>query len=162
MTIKFPIKIHRLEQNGTVRFKVATNLEKAQQDLLRTKRQLSWAETDYQLTVLAAKASLQQATRSFRRDPRAYWHMAFILDGFLRRLGNAGYYLPHFSTMFARDIGFSSSSMGKILLFFKRFPDPSELDPAVPWKRYRDNMIPRSADSRKQAVDPVRRRASLS
>ena len=141
VTVKFPIKIHRLEHENCGQFKVAMSLEKAQSNFQQAQRHSQSIELDYDLTITEAGAVLQRARKSFRKDPRVYWHLARILDGFLNRLDAGGLYLPHAYKNFAQDLGFSTSSVEKIFLFYRRFADVSSIDPNIPWERYRNNEV---------------------
>lgn len=144
MKSSFPVVIQRLESKDGARFRATTSIDRLSTSTRSVEQDLHAVELDYTIMLATVREALHQAAQDKRRkDPRIYWYAGEAILAMLKRLQESGFYLVRQNATIARDVGFklSSSSLGKILAFRRRFPRITDVDPQIPWSRYRDNRV---------------------
>jgi len=139
MKEKFPLKIIKDKINN--KYKAATLIDKIDDDTKNIQEELKFIESDYTILVrnicgLLSEAAIRPKKKA---DPRLYWLIGENITGFIERLDDLGFYLLKQNKTFARDMGISESSVGKIISFRKRFLKISMLDTKISWSKYREN-----------------------
>jgi hypothetical protein len=136
---QYPLMLEVREQKGRHVVKATTSIERALEGGDSLQGDLRLVEVDYAVTLAAIKAALAAAGRGRTRDLRAYWFAGKHLSDFLDRLESSGFYLVGKNTTPARHLGISSSSIWRMLSFYRHHPDPSTIDTSVPWSTYREH-----------------------
>jgi hypothetical protein len=132
MTQRFPIRIHRRDENGVTTFRATTALVKLADAPDQVQAQLrEWSEA-YARTLVEARVALDDAKRE---RARAYWRVGKTICDFEASLGRAGFYLVGQTATFARDLGLNAGTLRKILAFYRRNVDASALRDDTPWRR---------------------------
>ncbi len=125
MTKRFPIRIHRREQNGAVTFLATTALEKLADDPDRTNAQLREFAEAYTRAVASARAAL---TRAPRNRAERYGRVGEAIREFERVIGAAGFYLFARTETFARDLGINAGSLRRILASQRKTPSAGRVE----------------------------------
>jgi hypothetical protein len=136
---QYPVVLEAKTGGDRITVKATTSIERALTGDKSIEAELRFIEMDYQATLAAAHAALASAGTGLGRDPRAYWLVGKYLADFMDRLEAHGFYLVDMNKTPARHLGMSESSIGKIIAFYRRYPDPRTIDLSVPWSTYRDN-----------------------
>ncbi|MEW5720214.1 MAG: hypothetical protein AB1817_16430 [Chloroflexota bacterium] len=134
MNQRFPIHIHRRDENGATTFLATTALVKLADAPDQLQAQLRDFADAYVRVVAEARAALDDA-RGERQ--RAYWRVGKAIYDFEATLGGAGFYLAGQTATFARDLGLNAGTLRKILAFYRRNADVSALRADSPWRRSR-------------------------
>jgi len=143
MTRRFPIIIRTDDKSGSPRIRATTSVERLAQPSRGVERDLRAVELDYAVTLAAVKEALAQAARpEHRHDPRAYWLAGGAILSLVDRMSENGFYLVRQNATLARDLGLAEVSVRKVVAFRRRFPRISDVDPSIPWAKYRDNRVP--------------------
>ncbi|HEX7593527.1 MAG TPA: hypothetical protein VF429_05075 [Anaerolineae bacterium] len=140
MNERFPIHIHRRDENGTRKFLATTALVKLADSPDRLQAQLGELADTYARAVEVARLELDVARRDQGERTRAYWRVGKAIRDFEATLDAAGFYLVSQTDTFARDLALHSGSLRKILAFQKRFPEVDALDSQTAWMRYRERQ----------------------
>lgn len=138
MNERFPIHIHRRDENGATKFLATTALVKLADSPDRLQAQLRDLTDTYARAVEAARHELDAARRDQGERARAYWRVGKAVRNFEATLDAAGFYLVSQTDTFARDLAVHPGSLRKILAFQKRFPEVDALDSQTAWMRYRE------------------------
>ncbi len=138
MTDKFPVRIHRRDDNGVATFRATTALVKLVATPAQLQSQLLDFAEAYARTLAEARAALDDAKHDARERARAYWRVGKAIRDFETSLDAAGFYLVGQTETFARDLGLHPGSLRKILAFQQHHPDANALDPGMAWTQYRD------------------------
>ena len=136
---QYPIVLEARVTDAGIEAKATTSLDRAMGAARPLEADLRCIEIDYQATLAAVKGALASAGDGLFRDPRAYWFAGKYLAEFLDRLQGHGFYLVEKNIAPATHLGISRASVEKMIAFFRRYPNPFEIDTSVPWSRYRDN-----------------------
>jgi len=138
MTDKFPVRIHRREDNGVATFRATTALVKLAATPAQLQSQLLDFAEAYARTLAEARAALDAAKHDARERARAYWRVGKAIRDFETSLDAAGFYLVGQTETFARDLGLHPGSLRKIRAFQQRNPDLSALGAGKRWSAYRE------------------------
>ncbi len=140
MKDRFPLRI--LEQDG--RYKATTSVIELQSKSRRIRQDMGYIEFDYTVMVKAIRNIWKEARhrKGKKADPRTYWLVGEYMYLFLDRIDSLGYYLVNQNETLGKSIGFSETSVRRIIAFRRRFPDIVRVDPGVPWAEYRENKVP--------------------
>jgi hypothetical protein len=132
MNKRFPIRIHRRDENGASTFLATTALVKLTDAPDQVQAQLrEWGDA-YARVVVEARAALNEA-RGERQ--RAYWRIGKAIYDFEAALGGAGFYLAAQTATFARDLGLNAGTLRKILAFYRRNAGARAVRGDSPWRR---------------------------
>ncbi len=143
MTRRFPIIVRMDNSSDPPRIRATTSVERLAQPSRGVERDLRAVELDYAVTLAAVREALTQAARpEHRHDARAYWLAGSAILSLLDRLSENGFYLVRQNATLARDLGLAEVSVRKVVAFRRRFPRISDVDPSIPWAKYRDNRVP--------------------
>ena len=138
MNDKYPIRIHRRDDQGVTTFLATTALVKLADSPEQLQAQLREGAAAYTHALAEARAALAEAKRDASARARAYWRVGKSIHDFEAFLDAAGFYLVAQTETFARDLEVHPGSLRKILAFQSKFPDASTLDSQKVWTRYRD------------------------
>ena len=138
MNDKYPIRIHRRDDQGVTTFLATTALVKLADSPDQLQAQLRESAAAYARALAEARAALAEAKRDARERSRAYWRVGKAIRDFEAFLDATGFYLVAQTETFARDLELHPGSLRKILAFQSKFPDASALDSHKAWTRYRD------------------------
>jgi hypothetical protein len=131
MTPRFPIHIHRREENGVTTFLATTALAKLADAPDRVQAQLRDFADAYARALAEARAALGDS----REGQRAYWRIGKTICDFEASLGKAGFYLVGQTAAFARDLDLNAGTLRKIIAFYRRNGDARALRDDTPWRR---------------------------
>lgn len=137
-----PLRIHRFEEAGCIKFKAAASMDKLFHDAAPLERQLEAIEMAYTIALAGTCKALEMSKIGTKTDPRAYWFAAEKLKEFTGYLIKMGFYLEDENDTFARDLEIAKSSLIKIRSFYNRMPDILQIDPSITWNFYRENKAP--------------------
>ena len=137
--IQYPVALDVKATEDGVKVKATTSIDRALEKTKSLEAELRCIEIDYRTTLCAIKEALASAGTGRFRDPRAYWFAGKYLADFMGRLESHGFYLVQKNITPAKHLGISRASIEKMMAFYRRYPDPFEIDSSIPWTRYRDN-----------------------
>jgi len=137
--MEYPIIIEMVPDGDGMQARATTSIERAFEAGRSIEDELRSVETDYESTIAGVREALASAGTGRSRDSRAYWLAGRLLAGFMTRLEQRGFYLVDKNGTPARHVGVSKTSVGKMIAFHRRYPDPSLIDTSIPWSVYRDN-----------------------
>jgi hypothetical protein len=140
---QYPLMLDLTTSGNKTRVRATTAIDRALDGGESLQAVLRCIEIDYRATIAAVRAALASAGAGKSREPRAYWFAGKWLAEFIERLEAQGFYLVGKNRTPARHVGKSTSSVGKMMAFYRRHPDPFKIDTSVPWSTYRDNKEPR-------------------
>lgn len=105
---------------------------------------MGYVEFDYTVMVYAIQNIWKEVRhrKNKKADPRVYWLAGDHMHLFLDKIDSLGFYLVDQYETLGKSIGFSETSVRRIIAFRRRFPDIVRVDPAVPWAEYRENKVP--------------------
>lgn len=146
MTMQYPVQIQVQKEGNRFTVKATTSVEKLTREAQNPEQELRGIELDCSLTLTTAREAMNVGGHGKRHDPRAYWLAAKALADFLDRLRQSGFYLVNQNKILGGALDSSESSVKKLLAFYRRFPELRLVDPATPWKKYRDNQVPRKLE----------------
>ncbi len=140
MIDRLPLRI--LEQDG--RYKATTSVIELQSKSRRVRQDMGYVEFDYAVMVKAIQDIWKEAQdrKGKKADPRVYWLVGDYMYLFLHRIDNLGYYLVDQNETLGKSIGFSETSVRRVIAFRRRFPNIARVDPGIPWAEYRENKVP--------------------
>lgn len=140
MKDRLPVRI--LEQNG--RIKATTSVSQLKSKSGSIRQDMGYIEFDYSVTTKVVENIWKgiQEHKGKKVDPRVYWLAGDYMLVFLRRIDSLGYYLVDQNETLGKSIGFSETSVRRIIAFRRRFPDIARVDPAISWVKYRENKMP--------------------
>lgn len=155
MTMQYPVQIQVQKEGNRFTVKATTSVEKVTREAQNPEQELRGIELDCSLTLTTAREAIDVGGRGKRHDPRAYWLAAKALADFLDRLRQSGFYLVNQNKTLGSALDSSDSSVKKLLAFYRRFPELRLVDPTIPWKKYRDNQVPRKQEMGRQGRDAL-------
>ncbi len=139
MNERFPIHIHRRNENGTRKFLATTALVKLADSPDQLQAQLREIADTYARAVEVVRLELDVARRD--KGERARTGASAGRSATLkRRSTRRGVYLVSQTDTFARDLALHAGSLRKILAFQKRFPEVDALDSQTAWMHYRERQ----------------------
>jgi hypothetical protein len=136
---QYPVVLDVTASGNKIRVRATTSIERAFEGSESLQAELRCIEIDYQATLAAVKASLASVGSGKARDPRVYWFAGKWLAEFIERAEGHGFYVVGKNKTPAKHLGMSASSVGKMMAFYHRYPDPFRIDISVSWAIYRDN-----------------------
>ncbi len=138
MSARFPIHIHRREEDGVTTFLATTSLTQLVISPERLDARLREVAAMYTRALADARAALDRARGDTSERARAYWRVAEAIRAFEASLDTVGFYLVGQTATFARDLGIHPGSLRKVLAFQRRHPDADALDAHARWTLYRE------------------------
>lgn len=136
---QYPVALEmRTTAKGTA-IKATTSVDRVLDGARSLEEELRCIEIDYRTALAAAKEALASAGTGRFRNARSYWFAGKYVAEFIDRLGSRGFYLVGKNKTPAEHLGISKSSVAKMIAFYRRYPDPFEIDVSTPWSVYRDN-----------------------
>lgn len=131
MTPRFPIRIHRRDENGVTTFLATTAFVQVATAPEQTQARLREFGAAYARALAAARAALD--ARGERQ--RAYWRVGKAIYDFQAALAAAGFYLAGQTATFARDLGLNAGTLRRILAFYRRNAEAGALRGDSPWRK---------------------------
>ncbi len=122
MTKRFPLRIHRREQNGAVTFLATTALAKLADDPDRTNALLRDFAAAYTRALARVRDALAEGKRARGEKARRDARVGQAIQEFENTLGAAGFYLFARTETFARDLGVNAGWLRKMIAFQRKTP----------------------------------------
>jgi hypothetical protein len=115
MMKRYPLRIHRREQNGAVTFLATTALAKLADDPDRTNAQLRDFAGAYARARASARDAIVAGKRARGEKSRRDARVGQAIRDFEEEIGAAGFYLFARTETFARDLGVNAGWLRKII-----------------------------------------------
>lgn len=128
---QYPVSLELIGDGSDFRVRASVSLERALADNAHLGALLDCIETDYIITLSAAKFALNCARRTRRRNRHAWWCAGRLISDFLSRLASRDLYLLRQTATLAAHLGVSVGTLYRILAFYRRYADPFSIEPPV-------------------------------
>ncbi len=137
MRPKFPVVISKESDSGD-RFKAATSIGSFADSGRSVRLDLHVIERRYTTAVLGVRHLLATPPEDGKRDPRLYWLAGDAILSLLDCINDLGFYLHRQNYSLSRDVGVSQTTIKEMAAFRRRVASIGQVDPSVPWWKYRD------------------------
>lgn len=125
-----PVSLEFSGDGPNRRLQTAIPVERALADRASVSALLKCIETDYIITLHAARAALAEARQHRKRNVYAFWFAGKLIGDFLSRLSSRDLYLRRQNATLASHLSVSVSTLGRIMAFYRRHADPFGIDPS--------------------------------
>ncbi len=142
---KFPVVISK-ESEHADRFKAATSIGSFAGSERSVRLDLRLIEGRYTTAVLGVRHLLATPAEDGQRDPRLYWLAGDAILSLLDCISDLGFYLHRQNYSLSRDVGVSQTTIKEMRAFRRRVASIAQVDPSVPWSKYRDDREPIEGD----------------